>query len=99
MEKEVKKEIAQNIKRYRKLKGINQKDLSEILNVSIVSISKWENGIVMPEVAYLYDMSKLFDISIDSFLGRFALDKTYCKEKYTIEKIKELIKELEKSSQ
>lgn len=97
MEDTVKKEIAENIKKIRKAKKMSQKELSEVLNVSTVSIWKWENGTAIPDATYLYDMSKLFGVSMDTFLGQYSFEeKSQRKEKKIIEKIKTLIDELEK---
>lgn len=52
----------------RKRRGITQEELSEILQVSRQSISKWEMNICFPETDKLIRLSKLFDCSIDYLL-------------------------------
>ena len=37
--------IGENIKRLRKLKNITQEQLSEVVNLSVTAISKWERGV------------------------------------------------------
>lgn len=53
----------------RKDKGIGQQDLAEVLGVSFQSVSKWENGITMPDITLLPSIAEYFDISVDELLG------------------------------
>ena len=46
-----------------------QKDLAEILNVTLSSISIWERGINYPEVEKLIEIAEFFNVSIDYLLG------------------------------
>lgn len=52
----------------REKKGITQEKLSEILNVSRQSISRWETDISFPETDKLIKLSKLFECSTDFLL-------------------------------
>ncbi|MDE6845308.1 MAG: helix-turn-helix domain-containing protein [Lachnospiraceae bacterium] len=45
-----------------------QEQLSEKLKVSPQAISKWENGKAVPEMPLLYEMSRLFNCSVDRIL-------------------------------
>ena len=49
----------------REKKGITQEKLSEILNVSRQSVSRWETDISFPETDKLIKLSKLFECSTD----------------------------------
>ena len=53
----------------REKKGITQEKLSEILNVSRQSVSRWETNISFPETDKLISLSKLFECSIDFLLN------------------------------
>lgn len=53
----------------RKKKGITQEELSEILNVSRQSVSRWEMDAAFPETDKLIKLSKLFECSIDFLLN------------------------------
>ncbi|MDE7252158.1 MAG: helix-turn-helix domain-containing protein [Acetatifactor sp.] len=53
----------------REKKGITQEKLSEILNVSRQSVSRWETNISFPETDKLIKLSKLFECSIDFLLN------------------------------
>lgn len=75
--------IAQNIKRYRLLKGITQAELADILDVSTQAISKWEQDKNLPDVQLLEKICEVFDISIDELFGKqiekepiFLMDET-----------------------
>ena len=53
----------------REKKGITQEKLSEILNVSRQSVSRWETNISFPETDKLIKLSKLFECSTDFLLN------------------------------
>ena len=53
----------------RKEKGITQEALSEMLNVSRQSVSRWELDVAFPETDKLIKLSKLFECSIDFLLN------------------------------
>lgn len=57
------------LKELRKRKGISQEQLSELLDVSRQSISRYENGTAQPDFDKLLLLSKYFEVSIDSLLG------------------------------
>lgn len=52
----------------RRQKGMTQEELSETLNVSRQSVSRWEMDAAFPETDKLIRLSKLFDCSIDFLL-------------------------------
>ena len=52
----------------RRQKGMTQEELSEALNVSRQSVSRWEMDTAFPETDKLIKLSKLFDCSIDFLL-------------------------------
>lgn len=62
------KKIGLFLKSLRKERGITQEELSEILGVSNRSVSRWENGVNMPDFDLVIEIAKYFDISIDEFL-------------------------------
>lgn len=53
----------------RKKKGMTQEELSETLQVSRQSVSRWEMDATFPETDKLIKLSKLFDCSIDFLLN------------------------------
>lgn len=61
--------IGEMIKQYRERKGITQKDLAERLSVTPQAVSRWENGVSIPDVDVLPKLANLLHISIDGLLG------------------------------
>lgn len=59
----------ENLLKYRKLRGLTQDELAEIMQVSRQSISKWENGEAIPDLAKVIKIAKVLDISIDELCG------------------------------
>lgn len=62
------KKIGLYLKELRNRQGHTQEQLSEILGVSSRSISRWENGVNMPDLDLLLDISKYYEVSIDELL-------------------------------
>lgn len=60
--------IGQKLKDARKSAGLSQEQLAEKLCVSRQAITKWESDKGIPDVENLKNISKLFDVSIDSLL-------------------------------
>lgn len=52
----------------RKEKGLTQIQLGELLNVSNRTISKWEKGDGLPDIAILPELSRVLEITIDELL-------------------------------
>lgn len=53
----------------RKNKGIGQQDLADVLGISFQSVSKWENGVTMPDITLLPSIAEYFNVSVDELLG------------------------------
>ena len=65
--------IGRFISQKRKEKGITQSDLSEKLYVTDRAVSKWENGICMPDSGTIPELCKILDITInDLFSGEIV---------------------------
>ncbi|MDU1443053.1 MAG: helix-turn-helix transcriptional regulator [Clostridium cochlearium] len=58
-------ETGKLISTIRKQKGMTQKDIATLLNVSDKAVSKWERGECYPEVTLLPQLSSILEISID----------------------------------
>lgn len=64
------KEFGELIKLKRKEKNLTQNELSEKLGLSSYkTISKWENGIYMPDISLLTSISEILDVSLYELLG------------------------------
>ena len=55
----------------RKEKGLNQKNLADLLHVSAAAVNKWENGKNSPDFGNLQALSVLLEIPIADLLGGF----------------------------
>lgn len=63
--------IAQNIKKYRKKKGISQDKLSKLAGVTYNTIIKIESGATLnPRVETLRLIAKALDVTVDSLLNQ-----------------------------
>lgn len=63
--------IGKQIMKFRKAKGFTQEILAERLHISPQAISKWENGLTLPDTSVLIDLSNILDASIDDLLLQF----------------------------
>lgn len=57
--------IAKNITVLRRQSGLTQIELAEKLNYSDKSVSKWERGESLPDIAVLKDIADLFGVTLD----------------------------------
>ncbi len=67
--------IGRKIANLRKQKDMKQNELADALFVTHQAVSKWENGKSLPTVDILYEITRLFDVTID-----YLLDDTEIKE-------------------
>ena len=58
------KKIGSLLKELRKEKGLTQEQLAEHFLVSARSVSRWENGINMPELSLLVELADFYDVDI-----------------------------------
>ena len=61
--------LGTNIRKYRLALNWTQEKLSDVLCISHQVISKWENGITVPDIAALCSLSKTFNVSLDELCG------------------------------
>ena len=73
--------IGKFIKERRNLTNITQSNLASILGITDRAISKWENGICMPDVGTIPELCKILDITVnDLFSGEIVKMKDYDKK-------------------
>lgn len=60
--------IGQFLRELRKEKGLTQEQLLEVFGVTNRSISRWENGVNMPDFDLVMEIADYFDVSIDELL-------------------------------
>ena len=61
--------INENIKKYRKLRGMSQEELAVRLHVVRQTVSKWEKGLSVPDADVLIRMAQLLDVPPSKILG------------------------------
>lgn len=58
----------------RKEKSITQSELAEKLNITDRAISKWENGVCLPDASNMLDLCKILDITINDLFSGEVVD-------------------------
>ena len=58
-------ELGRKIKQLRYKAAMTQEQLAEKLNIGAQSVSKWENGVTMPDISLLPLLAEIFGVSID----------------------------------
>lgn len=66
--------LNENIKAIRKTKGLSQEELAVKLNVVRQTISKWEQGLSVPDADMLISISEAFETPVSSLLGETAME-------------------------
>lgn len=61
--------LNENMKAIRKSKGLSQEELAIKLNVVRQTISKWEQGLSVPDADMLISISKVFETPVSTLLG------------------------------
>ena len=61
--------LSENIKNLRKAKGYSQEVLAERLNVVRQTVSKWENGLSVPDAKMLNRLAELFEVPLDTLVN------------------------------
>ena len=54
----------------RKKSGLSQGQLADMLGVTRQSVSKWESGAAVPELAKLVAIAEVVGVSLDYLVGR-----------------------------
>lgn len=62
--------LNENIKNLRKSKGLSQEELAVKLNVVRQTVSKWENGLSVPDADMLIALSQVLDTPVSTLLGQ-----------------------------
>ncbi len=65
----IKKFVGERIKESRKLKGLTQKEVANILKMTQQQYSRFETGVFELDYDNLIKISKLFEVSLDYLFG------------------------------
>lgn len=66
--------LNENIKALRKSKGLSQQELAVKLNVVRQTISKWEQGLSVPDSDMLISLSEVLETSVSTLLGETVVE-------------------------
>ena len=66
--------LNENIKAIRKSKGLSQEELAIKLNVVRQTISKWEQGLSVPDADMLISISEVFETPVSTLLGETVVE-------------------------
>ena len=61
--------FCERLKELRKENGLSTIALGKILNVSDSTITRWENGEMLPSIQHLYNIAVFFKVSSDYLIG------------------------------
>ena len=83
--------LDENIRRFRKSKGLTQEELASSLNVVRQTVSKWETGLSVPDADILPQLAILLGVSVNQLLGTEQSEQT---DSLLAQKLKEAADEL-----
>ena len=66
--------LSENIKTIRKSKGLSQQELAVKLNVVRQTVSKWEQGLSVPDSDMLISISKVLETPVSTLLGETVVE-------------------------
>ena len=66
--------LSENIKAIRKSKGLSQQELAVKLNVVRQTVSKWEQGLSVPDSDMLISISEVLEIPVSTLLGENVIE-------------------------
>ena len=67
--------FAENLRKLRRERGFTQEGLAEKMGVSFQTVSRWETGVVYPDIELLPEIADFFEVRVDELLGCTKEDK------------------------
>ena len=86
--------LKDNLKTLIKNKGLSQEELSVKLNVVRQTVSKWEQGLSVPDAEMLISISEVFDTPVSTILGENIDEKEKNNLKVISEKLEAINEQL-----
>ena len=83
--------VGKFIKKLRKDNNLTQQQLASKYGVTYQAVSKWENGINLPEITLIRQMSKDFNISVEEILDGEILIKKKKRKRILLVELTSLI--------
>lgn len=62
-------DIGVKIRKLRQMRGITQEQLASSLQITVQTVSRWENGITLPDISMLPGLAAVFHTTADDLLG------------------------------
>ena len=66
--------LNENIKAIRKSKGLSQQELAVKLNIVRQTVSKWEQGLSVPDSDMLISLSEVLETPVSTMLGETIIE-------------------------
>lgn len=63
--------VGKKLKELRKSLGLTQKDIANLLNISVSSYTLYELGKILIPTSYIYKLAKKFECSIDGIIKKY----------------------------
>ena len=82
--------LSENIKAFRKTKGLSQEELAARLNVVRQTISKWEQGLSVPDADLLIALSEALETPVSTLLGETVAPEKPDEIRILAEKLEEI---------
>lgn len=70
------KSMGEIISTLRKEKGMTQKDLADMLNITDKAVSKWERNIAFPDTATIPKVAEILGISVEELMNAKSIPET-----------------------
>ena len=77
--------ISENIRKYRRDRGLSQEQVADTFGVSVQSVSRWETGATYPDMELLPAIAGFFGVTVDEMLGVSGALREERLEKYRTE--------------
>ena len=71
----MKLKFAENLRKMRRENGFTQEQLAEKVGVSFQTVSRWETGVVYPDIETLPILAEIFETRVDELIGCTKNDK------------------------
>lgn len=81
--------IHENIRHFRKAKGLTQEEMAVRLNVVRQTVSKWEKGLSVPDAEVLIQIAQLLEVSVNQLLDVEADNHTVANLSEELAKVNE----------
>lgn len=91
--------LGENIKALRKKKGLSQQELAVELNVVRQTVSKWEQGLSVPDAHLLSEISRILESPVHVLLGEAVDEKEDSELQIIARKLEVINLQLQRQSQ